>query len=465
MATVDDKRDIFSEIAACRAISEGFPELSINDSFPSLSNKRDPIEFLVNLLKSLVGYEEIRNKIVEIISKKTDTLEDRIKFALKKALKAYVNCNVDPSLPDALQSTGSGYDFRVQSIDFTNTLKINPQSEAGKLFYIDPNSGLNSEDLNTFLYSTIQTGNQENWENILQVTFNETGNPNNTFNVIAHSNYDNRTLTQFNNDLLDSTDLFNTEKLLTKIMDSVFGVVSFEFGFTEEQLKQEERVRDVVDNITSSEDDVVIDDSFFEFSDAEVNEQSRRAKNRSNGIQEIVNCDNAESSVSFDTISEMHDNVSGATPIEQTREIEGKIDRIGQESSMNVSDKDKPTVELNLLDEILRKLHVSILNLLFSPKVILIFAINHRIINGPNASFRDLNDFMTQNKALMEEVIKGIRDEVVQELLSEVLEQINKLIETKARALLTEKINNQKAQLASLFGIPQEIIRQINNLT
>lgn len=468
MATVDQKRDIFSEIGACRAISEGFPELQLNDSFPSLSNNTDAIAFLVNILKSLVGYKEIRDKIVEIVSKKTEDLEEKIKFALKKALKEYVSCNVDPSIPSALKSTGSGYIFKVSDIDFTNTLKIDPESEVGKLFYIDRNAGVNSEDLNTFLYSTIQSSNQETWNNntgIMDVKFNQNSTPSNTLKINANPNYDSKTLSEFNNDLLDSTDLFNTEKLLTKIFDSVFGVASLEIGFTEEQTKQEEKVKDIVEKISKSEDDETIDDSFFTFSNEEVEDQQRRAKNRSNGILEIISCNNAQSSVSFDTVSDLHDNVSTAkTTVEKTKEIEGKIDELGQQSASNVDDKDKLTVEFNLLDEIIRKLHVSIVNLLFSPKVILIFALNYRIINGPNATFNGLDDFMQKNKALIEDVIKTIRDEIVDELLNEVLKQINQLLQSKARAFLTERVNNQKAQLASLIGVPQEIIRQINEL-
>lgn len=468
MGTLDQKRDIFSEIGACRAVSEGFPELQLSDSFPSISVKKDAIAFLVNVLKSLIGYEQIRDKIVEIVSKQTEDLEEKIKFALKKALKEYVNCNVDPTIPDVLESTGNGYTFKVSDIDFTDSLKIDPKSEVGKLFYIDRNAGVNSEDLNTFLYAAIQTGNQETWNSntgIMDVKFNQNSTPSNTLTINANSNYDGETLTNFNNDLLDSIDLFNTEKLLTKIFDSVFGVASLEIGLTLGQNQKEEKVKDIVEKISASEDDETIDDSFFNFSPEEVEDQERRAKNRSNGILEIISCNNAQSSVSFDTVSEMHDNVSTAkTTIEKTKEIEDKIEELGQQSASNVDDKDKLTVEFNLLDEIIQKLHVSIVNLILSPKVLLIFAINYRIINGPNATFNGLDDFIEKNRSMIEDVVKTVRDEIVKELMNEVLKQISQLLQAKIQAILTEKVNNQKAQLASLIGIPQEIIRQINDL-
>lgn len=462
MSIVDDKRDIFSEIGACRSLTEGFPELDIGDSFPSISNERDPIQFLTGLLKTLIGYEALRDKIIEIVSKKTDNIEETIKFLLKRALKEYVSCNVNPSIPNYL--TSPGLDFRVNKIDFVDILKINPQSEAGEMIYDDPGAGLNSSDFNTFLHATIQTGNQENWENILDVQFNQTGNPNNTINVQADASYS--TLSDFNNDYIDSIELFNIEKLLTKIMDSIFGVVSSNVNFSLEQLLEEEKIKKVIENINESEEDEQIDDSFFQFSNPDLDRQERNARNRSNGIKELINCDNAESSVSFDTTKEMHDEVKSATTkVEQTNVITNKFNEISSQSGFNVPDKDKPVAELDFLDQIINNLHVAITSLLLSPKVVMIFAINHKIVNGQNATFNGVIDFMQKNKALVQDIVKNIRDIIVEELLKEALKLINQLIESKASAILTEKLNNQQAQLVSLFGVSPEIIRTITGLS
>lgn len=480
MSIVNDKRDIFSEVGACRSLNEGFPELQIGDSFPSISNDRDPIQFLTGLLKTISGpsingpsisgpsngigglsNNPIINCILTTVSKRTGDIESIIKFLLKNALKEYVSCKVDPSLPNFL--TSPGLDFRVDKIDLNNILKINPTSKAGQMLYKDPSAGLNSDDFNTFLHKTLQTGNQENWENILNVKFNQAGNPNNTINVQADSSYSK--LSDFNNDYIDSIELFNSEKLLTKIMDSIFGVVSADVNFSLDQLLPEEKVKNVVENINSTEDDQQIDSSFFSFSSPEIDEQERRARNRSNGIQELINCGNVASSVSFDTTKEMHDQVKSATTkVEETKVITSKFDEISSEAGFNVPDKDKPTVELDFFDQIINNLHIAITNLILSPKVIMIFAINHKIVNGLSAAFDGVMDFMEKNKALIEDIVKEIRDIIVDCLLQEALKLINQLVQSKATAILTEKLNNQQAQLVSLFGVSQDLIRTITNL-
>lgn len=475
MAIIDEKRDAFGNIAACRSINEGFPELQLTDSFPNLDNAKDSIGFLSSMLKSLIGFEKLRDTLVDTLSSQVENIEEDIKKALKLELKSFVNCGVNPSIPDFLKDTGSGVVIEVDNIDLTGILKTDPTSDAGELLYTDASSGLNSSDLNTFIFNVIQNdGNKYFWQdqsgnNLLSFEFNSTlaGQPNNTLTIKASPYYsNNKTLTDLNNAFVDSINLFNSEKLLTNILDKVFGVISININKSEKQLEREEKVKDIVDRISSSDEDDVVDDNYFEFDTPELSDQQRRAKNRKNGIQELVNCDNVESSINFDSVKDANDRIKNASNlVEKKTEIQNSINNLSNESAENVSEKDKYTVELNFIDDIIQNLNTEIVNVFLSPKVVSILAINYKVIVGIASSYDGPIDFIKQNKQLIKELILSARDKIVEILLSEALKAISSLVSQKVSKIQTEVLNNQKSQLLSLVGVPQSIIRTINDLS
>jgi hypothetical protein len=63
MSLVDKKKKVFGEIAAARTLTEGMPKFKLDSSFPSINNGSDPIVFLIDLIKSLIGQSNFVNKI------------------------------------------------------------------------------------------------------------------------------------------------------------------------------------------------------------------------------------------------------------------------------------------------------------------------------------------------------------------------------------------------------------------
>jgi len=137
MALIDQKSEIFGKIAAARTVAEGLPKLVTNPSFPSINNDGDSIAFLVDLLKSLVGIEKLREVIVDTLTYKLDDMEVDIKKSMKASLKTLVNCGVDPSIPNFLKSSGSGISTEVNKVDFFDMFKTDPISKEGNFIYTD----------------------------------------------------------------------------------------------------------------------------------------------------------------------------------------------------------------------------------------------------------------------------------------------------------------------------------------
>jgi len=353
-------------------------------------------------------------------------------------------------------------------------MKTDPSSSTGKLMYSDIQSPLtNSSDYNTFIYGTIQNdGTVETWGNgsqILNVRFdsiNPNPTPNNTLTFNTHSSFDNKTLTDFNNTYIDSIDLFNSANLLNKILDDLFGTLSFNISKTSEQLKKEEEVKTIVDNIITAEEDDVIDESYFTFTNDEVAKQETNANWRKNGIRPVETCGSSNTSLSITTLSSISTNIDSSPQgeIKKTAISDGLKElsnNIGNQSSDTTN---KYALELNFIEGIIHGIVTSIVSFILSPKIVSIFLVNYKIVYGVNEEYEDATDFMKQNKNLMVDVTKAVKNAIISTILNAVLKQVSILVSQTIVEIATEKAKNQLAQILSLVGVPAQILRIIKGL-
>lgn len=475
MGIIDQKSKIFGKIGAARVLSEGLPDLKTNPSFPSINNDGDTIAFLVDLLKSLVGLEKLRDIIVDTLAYKLDDIEGEIKTSLKLSLKQLVNCGVDPSIPTYIKSGGAGIVTEVNKVDFFDIMKTSPTSLAGSLIYSD--TGVtpltNSNDFNTFLYGTIQNESVvETWSTtsqILDIRFdasNPNPIPNNTLTINANSAFNSKTLTEFNNSYIDSIDLFKSEILLGKLMDNLFGSVSFKMDKSSSKLLGEEKINEVIKCIVNSDEGDVIDDSYFTFDSETISRLENKANKRKNGIRVVETCGGRNTSVDVEFIESVTSGITTAPVGEQkkveiSKAINDIADNVGNQAPTN---KDAYALKINFIEGLISSLLESIIASVLGPKIVTIFLINYKIVYGVNEDYDDAIDFMKQNKTLVRDMAKTVRNSIISILLNTVLKEISSLVASTAIEIATEKAKNQVSQILSLVGIPQEIIRLIKGL-
>lgn len=478
MSILDQKRQVFGDIAALRTLTEGIPQLKVNSSFPSINNNGDSIAFLCDLIRALIGYDALQQTVVDTLVYSLKDIEKEVKAALKTELKSIVSCGVNPSLPSFIKSTGLGVKFTVNKVDFTNLMQIIPTSDVGKLLYNDlkPNL-LDSTDFNTFLYQTIQNdGATESWghstfsSDILDILFKSADvshvDPNNTITVKAHPTYDNKTLTELNNNYVDSISLFNTENLLTNIIDMAFGTLSNAANKSLTQLQSEAQINTVVNKIVNSDSKDIISDKYFTFTNEEQNAQQEQAKLRKSGLKVLDTSTQFSSSIPFTSIQTLNANIGGAAnQIDKNVAVSTSLNQIGgQLGSFTNIPADHQAIKLNFIQEIINNLINAIVNSILSPKVIMIFIINYKIIYGENATYTDAIDFLKKNKNLIHNISKKIAGLIIKVLMTIALKQISTLV---AEGIALQQIDKNKAnltQLLSLIGVPQDTLRQIKGL-
>lgn len=468
MSVVDKKKKIFGNIAAAKTLTEGLPQLKLSSSFPSINNGGDSITFLTDLIKALIGYEALVGIVVDILTNSLDKIESDIKIALKQELKNIVSCGVDPSIPAFL--VNPGIVIEVNKVDYLDLFKVDPNSVAGKLLYNDVTSPLsNSTDFNTFLYDVIQNdGTPMVWANVLEITFNSVGTgstPNNTFTIRKAPAF-NGTLTDLNNRFIDSLTLFNSENIVNRIVDIIFGSISVSIKKTKKQLEKEAEINNVIDCIVDSDEGDVIDDSYFTFSNEEVYVHQQEADLRQNGITKLECCNKIAASVPIESLTGFTSEMNNATSTEQKKEIISRnLTAMANQTTANSNNmSDHMSIKLNFFQQIINNLIRAIVGIILSPKVVLIFLINYRIIYGPNAGFSGPIDFIKKNKNLMRSIMKRIAGLIIKILLAIALKKIAEMVADSTAKKQTEKAKNQLAQLLSLVGIPQETLRIIKGL-
>jgi len=479
MSLIEDKREIHGKISALRLSSEGFPKLNISDSLCSIDNSTNPLHFLIDLLKVTVGFDELNSILSNTITYKLDDIELSIKKTLKKTLKSLISCGVNPSIPQSLlhqsiNPQSSGVDLDLRKIDYMGMMLIDPTSDAGKLTYDNPSGGLNSIDIHTYLYETIQLdGTQTNWgsqninNDVLSIEFNSIGTPSNMLNIKASQFYsdpaNNKKLLDLNNDYLDSISLFGSASMINSLIDSIFGTITLTVNKTDEQIKQEVEIEQVIECLLNIDDNQVVDDSYFSFSNEDIRLRDEIISKRKNGIKSLKNCGNTTSKVPLNTLLNITDNINNQNnPLSKNEVITNAINDIASDAAQNVDDKNKITAKLSFIDDAIKKLMVKIGTVIVSPKVMIIFAINHNIIHGTNID--NPLEWIKNNKTLMMDVLLSIRDVIIKTLLEEAIKSIKTLVTKSAQEVITEKAKLNSAQLASLLGIPSETLRMIQGL-
>ena len=97
------KQEFLKKIAALKIINSEtfskFKNINLNNSL--LNSKNDSFYFLIELIKILIGWEEIKKITINFLSYHLITVENAIKILLKKLLNTEFLCTTNPIIPDS----------------------------------------------------------------------------------------------------------------------------------------------------------------------------------------------------------------------------------------------------------------------------------------------------------------------------------------------------------------------------
>lgn len=466
-AVVDKKKKVFGKIAAAKAMVDGVKKKKTS-SMESINNRGNSLAFLSDLIKSLIGYSALMGVVTNFLTNNIKEIEDLIKQSLKDELQSLVSCGVNPTIPAFLYSPG--IIIEVSKIDFLEMFKTDPNSEFGALMYQDITPTLtNSTDFNTFLYGVIQEdGQQKTWDNMLDITFDSLGNatrPNNSLTIKVNPNFSLTKLPQLNNSFIGKGPMFDTNKIVNKTVDLAYGSVSSVTQKSLKQLEKEGKINDVINRMVESNDKETIDDGYFTFDNDEIYQQQESALWRKKGILKLECCNKVPASIPAQMLLDFNAEMSGATTLNKKEIVKNNINRMAEQNTANSDNpEDDMAIKFDFIQKIINSLINTIALNIISPKIVFIFLINFKIVYGQSKDYADAIDFMKLTRNLFKLIIKKITQRFIQELMKVVLIYIGELTAKMAAKRQIEKANDRKAQLLSLTGVPQEVLRMIKGL-
>lgn len=398
MGFIDDKSNLFGEIAVIRSIEENFPKLNKSQvSFDSVKSKSgNLIPFMLDLLKELVGNEvkESFNKILE----KTDSIEEVIKEeVIKQTLKSFTS-DSNFSLNNINQPI---LKTNIKNIDLSGNLKINPNEDLGKFYYgkdtlsqsqtftniTNTSYSVSAEappsDFTRFLYNVKESGSG-NWKDLLLFDYENEVMTVSLSNAMNGSNFE-----TFVRTFMDSIKLLDLSLIVSTILDILFGAISSlsEAGYEwlNNNLKLSKTVNKIIDkeSLANEDEPIIYDNSFFDFSKSDLDDIDGKLNGILNGVNlSDLGCGFGETFIDLDDMNDSIDRLNDIRPSYVKNALTEFTNKLIKNSTVGVSDDNRLTVETNIISEILNSLTGIIFSFTMKPSNILLFQIADSFING-----------------------------------------------------------------------------------
>ena len=493
--TIEDIREqkqwVLDEIKRYKSFCAGPPLLNIDASLPSININFAVINFLRDIMAVLgnLKMDEIRALIIDwLINNLRPTLE-RLGNIIKLAIKECYTCKINPKIPNWLYTVG--FNVELEQIDRDCMFKIAPTSIGGRLLY----DGSSSDDMNTFLYETIQNGGTNIWEDpksskpIVHVKFIESsstswvsttdaGNQqdwdprNNVFNIKLDGAYSGKSLTTFINDYMDSQlPLFDLQKVIPATMDLLYGSITSNINLpTDCVTKKIEFEKGLEKMVNNGLDDaeVVVDNTFFEFSSPELKNIKEQVRNNKKGIRPFTECCSKKTaSVNIESLTELNDKLSD--PNLSNSEKAGAVDKsmrdMEEQTTNNVNSVDVDKARRDFIGNFVNALSIVTTKASLSPKINLPIIMMGYLVEN-KSRYSSTNEFLKFNLCVIRNILGEILRKLIYELLIPfILKNLKPIIICALKYLLKDKLVNNQLSLESLLvnvNIRQETKDKIN---
>ena len=446
-----NKEDILNILSTLSLLnSDSFSKLkSFYASSNTLTSNKSPLLFLIDVLKSVIGYDKLKDEILSFLSINLLTLESSIKILMRRFLKEHYSCSNDALInPDLINV---GVNFYLKGIDITNLLKINPLSVEGQLLY-----GNIQNDLNATLYNSIQTPSTPiNYKNILSVTYFNSGIVNgdlksDVVNVKINNSYLNKKINLFINDLLDSMVLFTYHNVINKTFDVLFG--SFSSFRTLDDIKKEKEIEILFNKIIDYRDDNYNND-YYSFTNTKIKDIYSSLYEKKRQVRKIVNCELVDTEVNVQDMI----GINNLTPISQLVNNEGVIrtqfDIITKNIEKKSSQLNKPSNIFDFYLSFFKGLIYSVFINIFSPKFIILISLYAKLVRS-NTVFTTHKDFINENIEFIKKMTYNIIMPFFINFLQSILKKyIDELLAKDKVKRIKEKFDLYQLQIRSLTNI------------
>ena len=495
------KRDIQEAIGLVKTFCE-FPSRGINFSVKWI-DAIDAVRMLLEILAGLIGRKlsELKLDLSKFLTTKVFSLSKQLTFDLSEILKSCFACKINPKIPQWLYD--QGINIEIDQIDNKGMFKFNPDSRVGSLLY----GG--SDDMNRFLFNVIQSPTPLDWPNSSDpiatfefietganidydktletgTTFNRgaqnTGSRNNVINMkINKKKYSDKTFIDFMNDYLNSQNtIFEPKLVFAQAIDIDYGITSRLSGLDTPTLKKQIEFETTIEELYTCGFDnpnVVIDNSFINFSKEQLEVIQSKTENKKNGVIQLNECCcGADSTVDTSAVVNFTDRLNKSKVEDEVTVINNGLEQMATISTNNVSESDKSKGFWEFITRFIGNLSTTMTMMILSPKLNFLIITLYYMLNG-KARFDSVRDYIKNIICVIRDIMQKILKSIIYEfLLPKILKAMSFILKCYLKIVIESKINSYKKtiksltpfgnsailkELQSLMGAPQEILNGI----
>jgi hypothetical protein len=466
--------DTLKDVSTSSVVVNSYPRVNSSYAGYYLGSARmpyTPIDFTVDLATTMDTKGDFIEIVTKIIIESLESIEENIKNTLKVHIKENIACNIRPSIMESMKECG--INIQLAALDGSNMFRVSPIGEMGEFYYFDIGNKsaedlVNSTDMNTFLWYVIHYGKQT-WrpsQNLATIDFIEKGSGIDCNGEPINDNYVNLkivpeyqgSLTDFNSDFLDSIKLFDTSVIARMVMERTFNIAQLVTSTrTREEIELEIIINETIERVANSTETETEDSTYFQFSETEYTDISRKAELKKNGKFQYSEDEGITAEVSSEDVTKALFGMDEATGMTEKKELfvaafNTITDDIVKNNSQ-MTEKDKFTFKSNLIVDMIGELTLIITGIIISPKVYLLFLINIKLIGGDINT--DQLTFIQNNIRLVTDILKDIQDYILDIVVEKILKMSNDLAVKLAGKLVQDQTNKFKQILASLM--PPEV--------
>ena len=440
MSLRNQKKDLFNTIGAYTSLARERELPEGNDTFTSLTEKRDPVVFLIEMLKAVIGIEGLKIAVGELFTGVIDTIKEPTKNSLKNQ---YIDFNVGDEIPDCFKNNGDGIEIPLKDFDFFSKLKTDPLSDVGGLLY-----GVGVDDFDSKIYEAITAEGTDVTYNNLVINYDSVLD---TIKFRATTNDD--TIGKWFSDFIDDMTLIKNDVFIGDILNLIFGTSISMENKSIEKIFEEKKVENVLNKFIDESFKNVFDENNLNFTNEELIELYNESKNLKEGVIEYnMGCEIIFRTLNMSDAMDLVDvMVNSPNPEEISNAMFNAVTEKAVEDD-DIIEKNKNTVVDGFFQKIIFLFRFELIKqLILTPQMVVLILLSNTIRNECSYEPKSPSDLIKKNKTLIRCIIKDLSEQFNMFIYNIIVGYLYTLLKPIIKKIVKEKINQYVGILKSLI--------------
>ena len=271
--------------------------------------------------------------------------------------------------------------------------------------------------------------------------------------------YPKLTVYEFNYDFVMGMQLFDPSIIAARLIETVVGLkfnskLSANFGISKSETAYQMRIANIVKNIIESTA-YEVSDCFYSFDNTKYDSMLRDAEIKRSQLFIHKEDNNKSKKVNGNAVYDILNEFDNNATLNENKEV---VKRAITQATANITEEvlpeDKYSIQFNIVKELINSLTFSLVENLITPKIVLLFEVN-RTLMGQYAYEKhkdyDIEFFLKTIEGLIVQIVREIRDIILQQLLDWCLKILAELNLKAVELLVKEQLEYYSRLMKLLF--------------